>query len=115
MQIHTLTHALMQNQLYDKAMTRTRILLQIKLEASFFPLFYRGLPVGFPLFGCDGDRGLVSARGQDRVGNHQQGTRRVLGLDFLTAPLDLGGRWAQKAGQPPTALDLLQAGGAGQP
>lgn len=40
-------------------------------------------PVGFALFGCNGDTSLIS---QDGVGHHQQRARCVFGFDLLSSP-----------------------------
>lgn len=66
-------------------------------------------PVGFALFGCDGDTALV---GQDGVGHHQQRPRCVLCLDLLP-PARGFGRWPQKAGQT-AGFHVVHAGAAGQ-
>lgn len=66
-------------------------------------------PVGFALFGCDGDAALV---GQDGVRHHQQRPRRVLRFDLLP-PARGFGRRPQEAGQT-AGLHVVHAGAAGQ-
>lgn len=66
-------------------------------------------PVGFALFGCDGDAALV---GQHGVGHHQQWPRRVLRFDLLP-PARGFGRRPQESGQA-AGFHVVHAGAAGQ-